>query len=112
MADTSVYTQEDKACVNCKHMVKSYKFWPLAKFLLFGDDGQFYTCITPQRITRDFDNVTGKVTITKYPVPCRRDRMNTGRCEPRALNWEPSEKWRKRKENLFKQIVESPPGSK
>jgi hypothetical protein len=85
-------------------MVRSKNPFRWIQKILGGADKWYYLCLTPDRIHTARDIVTGKITITKRPGSCRKDREEW-HCGEGGRRWEPSKEFLMKKENLFKQIV-------
>jgi hypothetical protein len=95
------FTKEDRACVNCRHF---RRFWnPFALLdIIFGSGEDHYRCIR-DGVQRDFNPITGRVKIKVNSRSCEAAREYRSECNHGAA-WEPSERFARRKENLFKVI--------
>lgn len=91
--------EKTRLCKDCKHMQRSWNpFEWITKY-------QRYRCTFDGKSESQCP-VTGKVKITLVSVSCVNSREIGGRCEPRGRNWEPSDRFLNKKENLFKLIAD------
>jgi hypothetical protein len=99
------FTQEDRACTNCKHYSRNFSLEALVH-LANGNDYYFRQC-SYKGAVKNIDLVTGKQTIKIQKNSCREMRNGGfGKCSEEAIHWQPSAKFKKKKENLFKFITE------
>lgn len=92
--------RKERVCVNCRHYLRNIT--PYALFALLIDDGQEFHRCTKNKIVERFNTITGKKKIKIEHVSCLSQKGYLGACDEENRSWEPSEKWKKKKENLFK----------
>lgn len=92
--------REEKTCVNCEHYRRNWSPFALVD-LLFDNGALFHRC-TRKGTTVRFNTITGKKTVKLHDRSCI-DSQGFD-CGHENRNWEPSEKWKKKKENLFKML--------
>lgn len=95
------FTKQERVCVNCRHHRRSWSFQGITGLLFESGDGDHHLCAL--RGTREELNpITGRVRVSEDLRSCR--RMLNDDCQ-RGDGWEPSERFARRKENLFKVIA-------
>jgi hypothetical protein len=96
--------REERVCVNCKHYRKSRN--PIAWLAYCLGDQHIHRCTLDSR-QESFNIITGKVAIKIKDRSCQIQRSYTGGCHNPSDSsvpprWEPSERWMRKKEHLFK----------
>lgn len=101
---TTEYTKQDKTCINCKKLVRRWNPLALLDLLIDGGDSH-YQCM--YEVHEKMNPITGKLKVTINTRSCRgmRRYADTDVCGPNGKMWEPSERFLKKKENLFKVLV-------
>jgi hypothetical protein len=107
--DHNKITQADRACVNCKHLVRSWRPRGLTDWLItkiFDREwraGNHYLCGASDSTTR-LNPVTGQVRVLIELESCAQMR-EYGVCGVNGDLWAPGEKWCQDQSNLFKIIA-------
>jgi len=95
--------EEERVCVNCKYYRAIW--WSIFAWAdrIIGTGADYHRCIKGGTETK-VNKVTGKKSIKINSGPCATNR-SVYRCDSENMaisSFEPSNKWLKRKENLFK----------
>ena len=103
MTTENEFTEEERACVNCRHFKRRWDPFALLD-LAFGDDGaEHYRC-TLNGIKRELNPITGRVQVRVEDDSCRSKRNGPfSPCKDGAA-WEPNQRLLKGPTNLFKVI--------
>lgn len=100
---TNEYTEQDRACVNCRHFRRRWNH-PIALIdTVLGDGTMHYRCLL-HGVTERTNPITGRKTITIRDSSCADMRGSRNHCGLDGQNWQPSERFMRRKENLLKVI--------
>lgn len=102
--DPNKITDSDRACVNCKFMVRRWTLpgindLIMSKFMMSLSAMNHYHC-TNFRPENQINVVTGKKRILKKTQSCYETRSDI--CGFHGKYWQPSERWLKDPKNLFK----------
>lgn len=92
--------REERVCVNCENYQRRINVNSLF-FFLFGDTSYFHRCILNGK-KETLNTITGRVTIKIVDNACAETNGYSGDCHGENRFWKPSDKWKKKKENLFK----------
>jgi hypothetical protein len=99
---TNEYTEQDRACVNCRHFQRRWN--PVALMdVIVSDGGLHYRCLL-NGVKETINPITGRKTITIRDSSCRDMRGNRNYCGFEGEHWQPSQRFMRRKENLLKVI--------
>lgn len=86
------FSEKDRVCVNCRYFRRE---WSLNVLL---NTNEHYRCVFDGEY-RSMDPVTGREVITITSKICKEERQNVCRG---GRNWQPSDRFAARQENLFK----------
>ena len=102
MTTENEFTEEERACVNCRHFKRRWN--PVALLdIIFDDGSEHYRC-TLNGTSREFNPITGRVRVRVKDTSCRVNRFGAFAVCKDGAAWEPNERLLKGKTNLFKVI--------
>ena len=97
---TNEYTEQDRACVNCRHFRRRWN--PIALFDTVISDGSLHYRCTHEGIDERINPVTGRKKIIIRDSSCQGMRQHGNLCGVQGNHWQPSENFKRQKGNLFK----------
>ena len=110
MTTENQFTEEERACVNCRHFKRHWN--PVAILdMIFDDGAEHYRC-TLNGTSREFNDITGKVKIRTRDDSCYYQRHGRAGDCLNGANWEPNKRLLEGKTNLFKIINMAAQGKK
>jgi hypothetical protein len=99
---TNEYTEQDRACVNCRHFRRRWN--PIALIDTVISDGTMHYRCQLNGVSESINPITGRKTITIRDQSCKDMRSSRHYCGREGDHWHPSEQFMRRKENLLKVI--------
>jgi hypothetical protein len=104
--DVNKITKTDRACINCKYLKRRWTPSGIISLIvskIMNTHALDHLHCARSKSEIHFNSVTGKQTIIAKTQSCF--SMRSADCGWSGALWEPSERWKKNPDNLFKMLT-------